>query len=259
METSAVRPPLNVNVKAIYASSIGDAWPLLLSRQKIYLTLAAIGVMLTLSGLLGSSALWPQAFDAFWNILDVIGICFIIPSIVRTANPAFVMTPGRLIVGFFVFLGIVLAAAICSLALILPWTWIAMQIHLNIVTTSLLSTLALIWPGAWIFVKLSLSYMLYQLGSKDPFQASWSLTNGYFWRVTLLLFITFLTIWAISFVLLVPQNLLINAFPWAILPCGIIIFGINLWLNCFSGLITLRLTLRLLEITQERTSLSRAA
>lgn len=220
MQAPIQRPLLDI--RSIWSSSLADAWPLFFQQQYLYLALAFLSA---LSGAYASSfpGMQTASTDNYGIELWVlIGQCFVIPSALRTENPAFKMTAEKLIVGFFIALGAALVA--------------------------LLGFLALIVPGIWLGTRLSLSYMLYLRGVQQPYQASWKLTEWYFWQLFFAFFISIPVIFIVAFIVTFPVTLLSIWFPIFHSLMAALAFGTRIWASAFVTLMTLRLTLRLLEI-----------
>jgi hypothetical protein len=207
--------------RSIFLSCVRDAWPLLISRKVVYITLGLCSVIVAMLLAIGGSQRAALSIIFAWNLAGLVGQCFVIPSVVRTQNVSFRMTFGKLLFGFLIYCGAGIPAVIGLYAFIIP--------------------------GIWVGTKLSLSYMLYMLDLKHPFRSSWQLTNGRFWQTALVLFCGLLLHTLICFCSAFSGIFLTGLSPWTSLLCAPLVLAAYLWSFCFFGLLMLRWTTYLRE------------
>jgi hypothetical protein len=151
------------------AGAFRDALPLMRSRQTVY---AVLAVLCALGGLgvplvhgfgvnrsgqnMDFMVRLQLAFQAP-NLIGALAAIFVVlPTVARTANPAFRLTPGK----FFGMIGVAIVVGVAS------------QVGF----------ILLIVPGVYVAVKLSQSVWAFLLSEgKNPWGESWAITIGSFW------------------------------------------------------------------------------
>jgi|GEM_PF-3595512 len=243
----------------IIQSAFADAWPLFTSRKIVYLILMVIAALCwvlalnlppAVSGPYG--AMTDPRLGFALDVVSVLGglaAWFAIPAAVRTIQPSFAMTVGRVfgIIGLGIVIAIVVGGGMGILYGLAFWLFFKSSAATTFFG-ALCIVAALIYVF-WIGIRWSQVVWAYLLGEPlNPFAASWRLTAGRFWQTfvflialsilaTIVLGIVFAIVGGIAFVLPVVG--------FVIVPLGLAVY---IWLINVVYLAEVRWFVRLREL-----------
>jgi len=207
----------------IIQSAFADAWPLFTSRKIVYLILIVIAALCwvlalnlppAVSGPYG--AMTDPRLGFALDVVSGLGglaVWFVIPAAVRTIQPSFAMTVGRVfgIIGIAIVIAVVIGVGMGILYGLAFWLFLKSS-AVAIFFGALCIAAALIYIF-WIGIRWSQVVWAYLLSEPpNPFAASWRLTAGRFWQTfgflivlsilaTIVLGIVFSIVGSIAFVL----------------------------------------------------------